>query len=113
MANLRIINTAAFRHNDILKNAVCDGRAGQKTGAAIDWADRIIEFKRRGWASEGQVGFVEGANRADILPVSVEIVPVDLVGINRLRNHVAAKIIKALTLENVYQYVGIEKIDAH
>ena len=61
---------------------------------------------------EIEIGFVEGANGSDVLPVTIENVGADVARLNCSRNDVLAKI-KEIVVETLDQHVAIEDVNAH
>ena len=111
--NFGFADLAAIGDHDIIQGGAIDLGAGQETRPGVDAAVRIIEVERRFGTGQFQVDLVEGADGADILPIAVEIETANLVGVDGFGDHLAAKIVVIVALQQVEQHIRFEEIDAH
>src|SRR5687768_11206523 len=94
MCDLSFANTAAFCDQHIFQLTVLYNRAWQKACMSIDRCFGIIKIEWRVGVGQFQIGLIEGTNRSNILPISVEVKAIYLMRLYRLRDNVPAEIIQ-------------------
>ena len=86
---------------------------GEVARVRVDGGAGLIKGEGGRWGCECEVGFVEGADGADVFPISFESVGIDVVGVNGGRDDVFAKVVAAVFCEERSQLVFFKDVYAH
>ena len=112
LANAGSVDDAAVGDDGLVNRRPVDLRGRQKTRARVDRRLHLEEVKL--WQRRGhvQVGLEEGANRADVLPVTLVHMGVDGVRVDGARDDVLAEVCH-LVLEQLDERLPVEQVDTH
>ena len=86
---------------------------GEVARVGVDGGTGLIKGEGGRRSCEREVGFVEGADGADVFPVALESVGIDVVGVNGGGDDVFAKVVAAVFREERSQSVFFKDVDAH
>ena len=86
---------------------------GEVARAGVDGGAGLIKGEEGRRGCECEVGFVEGADGADVFPVSFESVGIDVVAVNGGGDDVFAKVVAAAFREECSQFFFFKDVDAH
>jgi len=113
IADLGVAQEAAFGQQHVFQAGILNRRAGQEARMGVDGRVRIKEIKRRVRAGQHQVGLVERADGSDVFPIAFEIVAEHILGVNRGRDDLPAKIVILVFAQHLEQHLCLEQVDAH
>ncbi len=86
---------------------------GEVARVGVDGGAGLIKGEEGRRGCECEVGFVEGADGADVFPVSFESVGIDVVAVNGGGDDVFAKVVAAVFREECSQSVFFKDVYAH
>ena len=86
---------------------------GEVARVRVDGGAGLIKGEEGRRGCECEVGFVEGADGADVFPVSFESVGIDVVAVNGGGDDVFAKVVTSVFREERSQFVFFKDVDAH
>ena len=86
---------------------------GKEAGACEYGGVSIGEVEGRIGVGECEVGVVEGADRTDVFPITVEEMSLDAVAADGHGEDVAAEVFVSCGFEEIDKEVAIEQVDAH
>lgn len=96
----------------MLDSGFVDFAPREKPRVRVNLAARIEEIVRRDQLTEVEIGLIERADGADIFPVSLEDVAVDMMLFNATGDNVFSEVVE-FVIEDFFQDIPIEEVDAH
>src|SRR5213594_2944846 len=109
---MRIRNDATIGNDRLSQGGPVDFAPRQKTRMRIDRRLRLEEAVFRHDMSEIQIRLIKGADRSDVLPVTLEDECADMPIFDRHRDNVFPEI-DQIVLQEFYEHISVEDINPH
>ena len=100
--DFRVSNVGPIADFALLEVATIQFGGGQVARVRVDGRVGLIKGEWRVRSCEREVGFVKGADRANVFPVSLKPVGIDLVALNGSGDDVVAKVIAVVLVQEFF-----------
>jgi hypothetical protein len=88
-------------------------RRRQVAGSREDRRFRAIQLEKRIGTYQAQIGIIKGFDRANVFPVPVKHVDVDMSGVDRLGEDLLAKVLVTGVHHQIDEQIAVEQVDPH